>query len=899
MASPEQQIRKHLANFFVSVSHQPRWWYVIKINSENQHSLSNLLGLTYEEYITVFEVAGFIRVKDPSQQQVEFRSDRFKSFIHEFKLHLEIDFSNIVLDDQLVKRCYTVSVGTPQNEHVDIPIARNQFKLIESRLRLKPRINIGHEQALLRSHLDFVLYGSEPIQSSKHTLQEECAAESESAAPEVIKSATTDHEAGQMEIQNQGEVHFNQPVKECLLTLRTTELVNALLSEFFKTPETLESNQQSFYYLISNETFDPMDFADKVVETSKAIVQLRNKHRASQRYSAGIAAIAGSSRLQQEEVARKYPMLSYLNVDLSTIVDIHALLRDIMNLARDLDDSSLLDFPYLNGKPCTIIAVPKCSQREYFNTTAKSWIFRMLDAIVCSERIKNTDKEITDGDTATPPVYTEVNRSRKDAVRWVMSFLGKAFPDESLDTIIDLGLVSSSGKLTAEELQAMVDEGNISQRALRVIRKYLSATSLSNRQNVIPSERKLRALGRSDPLTPIYKKTRTPDGKTVHYWYKPLDRLLISYLFPVSSRNEWRFLKFTLGADHGAGAEQVGVLVEAFSGDKRLIYSEVFRIGEIECTKETSDILSESLARHVNDGLKKMLKDGVLCEGPGPDGVIQFTDSEASFVCNKQNSEVLASDVINAVPFKVHMTGDMAWYAVALGKENSSTNWCWICKLRKTEWQYGNFDCGPPQGPLWTLDELREAVTSRFKNEKSYLGVKRSPLIKKLGPDRYEVPTLHLQLGITNNLIDCMLRYAQERHGLEKLFGVPASHLREDATIEEEKLKECWQKYQKNLAICIKKKDDVVQWDKEYGQLLIETRLAKKALLEFLEFEGDNLLPAERRELEQDRTALHLDTAKLNSERKLLDTGRSGKQAENRTRWHCSAECVVKSTMIR
>jgi hypothetical protein len=43
-----------------------------------------------------------------------------------------------------------------------------------------------------------------------------------------------------------------------------------------------------------------------------------------------------------------------------------------------------------------------------------------------------------------------------------MSFLGKAFPDELLDMITDLGLVSSSGKLTAEELQAMVDEGYIS-----------------------------------------------------------------------------------------------------------------------------------------------------------------------------------------------------------------------------------------------------------------------------------------------------------------------------------------------------------------------------------------------------------------------------------------------------
>jgi hypothetical protein len=32
--------------------------------------------------------------------------------------------------------------------------------------------------------------------------------------------------------------------------------------------------------------------------------------------------------------------------------------------------------------------------------------------------------------------------------------------------------------------------------------------------------------------------------------------------------------------------------------------------------------------RHLVGVLKKMLNDGVLCEGLGPDGVIQFTDSE-------------------------------------------------------------------------------------------------------------------------------------------------------------------------------------------------------------------------------------------------------------------------------
>jgi hypothetical protein len=90
----------------------------------------------------------------------------------------------------------------------------------------------------------------------------------------------------------------------------------------------------------------------------------------------------------------------------------------------------------------------------------------------------------------------------------------------------DLGLVISSGSLTPEELQPMVDEGNISQRALRVIRKYLSGTLRNNQQNIFPSERKLRALGSTDPLLPTYAKTNSPDGKTIHYWYKPLE---ISY----------------------------------------------------------------------------------------------------------------------------------------------------------------------------------------------------------------------------------------------------------------------------------------------------------------------------------------------------------------------------------
>jgi hypothetical protein len=96
----------------------------------------------------------------------------------------------------------------------------------------------------------------------------------------------------------------------------------------------------------------------------------------------------------------------------------------------------------------------------------------------------------------------------------------------------------------------------------------------------------------------------------------------------------------------------------------------------------------------------------------------------------------MASNNVHSVPFRVHMTGDMAWYAVALGEENSSTNWCWICKLAKSEWQYSSkLDHGPPHGSLWSLKELKEALDLRRINEKSYLGVKRPPIIERLGPD--------------------------------------------------------------------------------------------------------------------------------------------------------------------
>jgi hypothetical protein len=47
---------------------------------------------------------------------------------------------------------------------------------------------------------------------------------------------------------------------------------------------------------------------------------------------------------------------------------------------------------------------------------------------------------------------------------------------------------------------------------------------------------------------------------------------------------------------------------------------------------------------------------------------MQFTDTGASFELRNDEQNDTIAENLYSVPFKVHMTGDMAWYAVAHGE---------------------------------------------------------------------------------------------------------------------------------------------------------------------------------------------------------------------------------------
>ena len=52
--------------------------------------------------------------------------------------------------------------------------------------------------------------------------------------------------------------------------------------------------------------------------------------------------------------------------------------------------------------------------------------------------------------------------------------------------------------------------------------------------------------------------------------------------------------------------------------------------------------------------------------------------------------------------FRIFVTGDLAFYAMALGKPNTSSYWCTWCSMKKTA--FGQ----KVHGQLWTLERLKD-----------------------------------------------------------------------------------------------------------------------------------------------------------------------------------------------
>jgi hypothetical protein len=98
------------------------------------------------------------------------------------------------------------------------------------------------------------------------------------------------------------------------------------------------------------------------------------------------------------------------------------------------------------------------------------------------------------------------------------------------------------------------------------------------------------------------------------------------------------------------------------------------------------------------------MTNGETCTGVDPDGTVKIFKSLEGVLYAKFRSADMRNEndeLLQEIPFRVFMTGDLAFYGICHGKENSTSHWCPWCMLSHASRQ----DVGHQLGELWDLEK--------------------------------------------------------------------------------------------------------------------------------------------------------------------------------------------------
>jgi hypothetical protein len=171
--------------------------------------------------------------------------------------------------------------------------------------------------------------------------------------------------------------------------------------------------------------------------------------------------------------------------------------------------------------------------------------------------------------------------------------------------------------------------------------------------------------------------------------------------------------------------------------DNRNINFEVL-VWKLICCKDTGCLLEETILERLTSGL----------EITASFKIHLLTDECGSLVaefCRRgqiQNPTTMSHTPIT----EVFVTSNLAFQAMALGKESMAGHWCMQCKASRLQFMD---NC-----KLWTMEELvRCGTDAETKKGDPLLGVKK-PLWPFIPLSNYIVPLLHCKIGIGNQLLD-------------------------------------------------------------------------------------------------------------------------------------------------
>ena len=204
------------------------------------------------------------------------------------------------------------------------------------------------------------------------------------------------------------------------------------------------------------------------------------------------------------------------------------------------------------------------------------------------------------------------------------------------------------------------------------------------------------------------------------------------------------------GGDHGDIAFQFGATVSVELDDDTVIDFEV-SVCEVICRTDTADLLEKTILPRLTKGLKTIATKMLHI----------YTDLAGNVNCcfGSLPENVSIKSQVSFEKVKVYVTGDLACFAMILGRESMSGQWCFLCRLSRS--QYSN-KCHE-EGELWTtelLKELGDKITNTEGNPDQ--GIKKAPWWEFLPLHHYMIPLLHALIGIGNDLLDNFFDHINE-----------------------------------------------------------------------------------------------------------------------------------------
>ncbi len=486
------------------------------------------------------------------------------------------------------------------------------------------------------------------------------------------------------------------------------------------------------------EITDPVQAIEGLLKTIRVAQYAKQMARLSL-----VSEVESNNHTEEQEFETRessFPTLSKIGVPITKRL-VSYLLREVVALSCLYPGHGLLSYQTHRGTSCELVKVTRSKNKQSFVTNVRrhqSWLHR-LPSLVVAEGV----------DAAV-------------GATWILQNLALNYEDQFVHVCRKMGYPIFSKKMDAATACAMWQEANVSRKSQRTILRYLAAEY--GCRLVVP-EAEVDAFGQ-DHVPPVTGSFEDPvTSKTIHFWTKPIAKLLevsvSTYVREKSIAADdaalaiLKSIDVVLGGDHGQGKFRSVIKIILRDEDGKQVDSMVMKVGHIDCTKDTYDILKSSVAGPLNKSIEEVVKSGAL-------QLIREQDGNLS--CRMKNDGEESLTIITNLPIRVFVTGDLAYFAAILGKVNMAGDWCTWCGLSAKEWSPTDHD----KGELWTLEamaEVRLSISSGATNDTSAdrRGCVDVPLRTCVPIKAYIIPILHTEIGIGNRLLKSFLDWVDLR----------------------------------------------------------------------------------------------------------------------------------------